>query len=607
MTALPNISRWLSSRVFGPGPRSGVAEHGRAQILFRLLHEQTLRNWRAYLASLVLMVVLASCVTSTAYLIGAVVNATTLAGDFHSVLVVSAVIIAVFLVKGLAQYGQAILLTHAHARTNAFYRHTLFDRLLCENIDFLSREHSSETINRLRVSAEAPARLVDMMICAIGREGLSVIGLSAVMIYRDPLLSLGCMLSVPLLFLLARKSRARLDRITLMSIKAQSGVLEVLQETLHGMLSVKAFGLERLMRDRADREIASARDADEKIAELTWQFTPLIEALSGCVVALIIVYGSYRIISARAAPGDLVSYLTAFLLAYEPVKRLARFPLEIVNALPGLRMLYETLDSEPSEPSDDGKPDLEVRKGRIAFDSVTFGYRPDVPVLRGLSLVAAPGQATALVGRSGSGKSTIFRLLLRLYDCQAGTIMIDGQNIADVSRSSVRRHIAYLGQDAFLFHGTIAENITVGKLGASSDEIFAAARAANADEFIMSFPEGYETHVGENGCALSSGQRQRIAIARAFLKDSPIVLLDEPTASLDTISEREVRRAIAELCKHRTTLIIAHRMHTIIEAAVIYVVEGGEIREAGDHPTLLRNGPAYQALWSELQVQFEDG
>lgn len=601
MTVLHKIGRWLRNRAFKLGPSSDSADQDSA-IFFRLLREQTARNWLTYLVSFILMAVLASCVTLTAYLIGAVVNATTIANDFHRVLVVSAVIIAAFLVKGLAQYGQAIQLTRAHARSTAFYRRVLFDRLLRENIYFLSSEHSSETITRLRLSAEAPAKLVDLTICAVGREGLSIVGLSSVMIYRDPILSLGCVLSVPLLFALARKSRARLDRLTLMSIRAQGGMLGVLQETLNGILSVKAFGLERSMRDRADREIDLVRDADEKIAKLTWQYMPLVEALSGSVVALIILYGSYRILSGGSTPGDLVSYLTAFLLVYEPVKRLTRFPLDVANAMPGLRLLYETLDSEPSEPSDDGKPDLQVREGRIRFDGVTFGYRRNVPVLRGLTLAAAPGQATALVGRSGSGKSTIFRLLLRLHDCQTGMITIDGQDIAGVSRTSVRRHIAYLGQDAFLFHGTVADNIAVGKIGASREEIVAAARAAHAHGFIASFPEGYETRVGENGRALSSGQRQRIAIARAFLKDAPIVLLDEPTASLDTMSEREVQRAIVQLCAHRTVLIIAHRMHTIAGSSAIYVIDNGQVRESGDHAALLRAGQTYQALWSELQV-----
>ncbi len=224
----------------------------------------------------------------------------------------------------------------------------------------------------------------------------------------------------------------------------------------------------------------------------------------------------------------------------------------------------------------------------------------ELNVLRGLSLVAEPKRMTALVGHSGSGKSTLFNLLLRFYDLRNGTITIDGQNLAAVSRSSVRRNMTYLGQDPFLFHGTVGENIAIGRSGASRAEITAAAKAASAHDFITAFPQGYDTPVGEHGRALSSGQRQRIAIARAFLKDAPIVLLDEPTASLDSISEREVQRAVSQLCRQRTTIVIAHRMHTISNASTIYVIDDGKVLEHGDHLQLLREGTAYRTLQAEV-------
>jgi subfamily B ATP-binding cassette protein MsbA len=598
MIAKPRLSPL--PQVFQAGSPSSAESKSNAQILVRLVREQTRRYWKIYVASFALMAVLAACVTTTAYLIGAVVNATTLARDFHSVLLICAAIVAIFLVKGLAQYAQAILLTRTHGRMTASYQSLLFDRLLLESIPHLSSIHSSETMNRLQMSAEAPAKVMDMTICAIGREGLSILGLTAVMVYQDPLLSLGCLLAAPIIFAAARSSRARLDDMTLRSISAHSRTTEMLQETLRGIRLIKTFGLEPSIRERAHRRIDSVREADQKIAQLTWRFIPWVETLSGCIVALIVLYGSYRITSLGATPGELVSFLTAFMLAYEPIKRLARFPVDVTNALAGTRMLYETLGSEPSEPSEDNKPELVVNEGRIILDDVKFSYRDDVAVLRGLSLEAAPREMTALVGHSGSGKSTIINLLLRLYECGAGAIMIDGQNIADVSRNSVRRNIAYLGQDTFLFHGTIGENIAVGRLGATRDRIIAAAQAAHAHDFILGFPRGYDTPVGEHGLALSSGQRQRIAIARAFLKDAPIILLDEPTASLDTISEREVQRAIAQLCKNRTTLVIAHRMHTIVNASAIYVVGEGRVQEAGNHSTLLKGGPIYRELQAEL-------
>jgi ATP-binding cassette, subfamily B, bacterial MsbA len=571
-----------------------------ARTLSRLIGEQTARHWKVYLASFVLMAVLAACVTATAYFIGKVVNATALTKDFHSVIVSCALIIVIFLIKGFSQYAQAVLLTGAHANTTASYQKMLFDRLLHESIDYFSSSHSSDTISRFRVSTEAPAKVIDLTICAVGREGLSVIGLVAVMIYQDPLLSLGCCLSAPVFLAIAKISRGKLGMVTLKSIQAQSLASGFLQETVHGMRMIKAFGLESSIRARAYGRFETVCETDQTIGKLKWRLIPWLEALSGCLVALIILYGSYRIISTGATPGALISFLAAFMLAYEPIKRLTNFPTDVSGALAGARMLYEMLDRLPSEPDDSNRPDLIVHEGRIVVEQVSFAYRRGETVLRELLLTAAAGQLTALVGHSGSGKSTIFSLLLRLYEGYDGRITIDGQDIAEVSRNSVRRNIAYLGQDAFLFYGSIAENIAVGNPRADREEVIAAARAANAHDFIKGFPRGYDTPVGENGLALSAGQRQRISIARAFLKNAPIVLLDEPTTSLDAISEREVQRAIARLCENRTTLVIAHRMHTIVDSSAIYVIGNGKVVESGDHSTLLKSGSTYQSLQAEL-------
>ncbi len=249
-------------------------------------------------------------------------------------------------------------------------------------------------------------------------------------------------------------------------------------------------------------------------------------------------------IETGATPGQFFSFLAAFLLAYEPAKRLARLNLDLNNSLVGVRMLYEVIDSPAGEPNDDDKPPLKLTAARLEFDDVHFAYRADTPVLRGMSFVAERGKVTALVGASGGGKSTVLNLILRFYDVDSGRILIDGQNIAAVSRRSLRQHIAYVGQIVHLFRGTIRDNIALGKLGASEAEIVAAAKAAHAHDFIVGFPAGYDTPVGEHGLQLSGGQRQRIAIARALIKDAPIILLDEATAALDSESERHVQEAV---------------------------------------------------------------
>jgi ATP-binding cassette subfamily B protein len=368
---------------------------------------------------------------------------------------------------------------------------------------------------------------------------------------------------------------------------------------------VKAFTLEDIMRERFDRNVAAVEHEANKMARVANRASPLMETLGGCAIAIAVTYGGYRVIETGATPGQFFSFIAAFLLAYEPAKRLARLNIELNSALVGVRILFELLDSPPSEPPDRDRPGLNVKKARLAFDDVHFAYRSDESVLRGMSFVAEPGKFTALVGPSGGGKSTVFNLLLRFYDAKRGKILIDDQDVTLCSRQSLRQHIAYVGQDVFLFRGTVRENIEFGKPGASEDEIVAAAKAAYVHDFIMSFPRGYESPVGEHGLQLSGGQRQRVAIARALIKNAPIILLDEATAALDSESELQVREAMEHLCQGRTTLVIAHRLHTISHADCIHVVEDGRVVESGRHEELLRTGGRYASFY-RLQLEEQE-
>jgi ATP-binding cassette subfamily B protein len=289
------------------------------------------------------------------------------------------------------------------------------------------------------------------------------------------------------------------------------------------------------------------------------------------------------------------------MLAFEPAKRVARMQIDLTSSLLGVEMLYAFLDEPTQETERGDEPALEIDAGRIEFSDVRFAYRKGEPVLRGLSLVAEPGRTTALVGRSGGGKTTAMNLILRFYEPESGVVAIDGQDIGKVSRASLRRRLAYVSQETFLFKGSVADNIALGRTGAARQEIEAAAKAAHAHDFIMSFAQGYDSPCGEHGMQLSGGQRQRIAIARAFLKDAPIILLDEATSALDSESEHAVQEALGILCAGRTTLVIAHRLTTILNADRICVIDNGEVAEFGRHEALMARRGAYYHLH---QTQF---
>jgi ATP-binding cassette, subfamily B, bacterial MsbA len=565
-------------------------------LISRTIFEHGLPHWRNYAFVIALMTITAGCTAVSAYLFGHVVNATYVSRDFPSLLALCVGTIVVFTVKGFATYGQAVLLTRTAGEITAKNQRRMVDRLLCESLSYFARRHTTEQTARINFSAGAPSNVLNLLVASAARDMLSVVFLGGVIISQDPLMSLMGIAAMVLAAALIRRLRERLATMTREQFAASAGLLETMQEVFHGMRVVKTFVLEDAMRERAARSIEATRRAAAAIALISNSSTPAMETLGGIIIGGVLLYGGYRVIETGATPGTFVSFVTAFLLAYEPAKRLTRFRLDLSGLLVGVGMLYRFLDSPVSEPDDHAKPSLSVGAGRIEFCGVDFAYRPEEHVLVGMSFVAEAGRLTALIGQSGSGKSTVLNLLLRLYEASAGSIRIDGQDIAAVSRESLRRQIAYVPQDVFLFHGSIRDNIAIGRQGASEGEIIAAATAAFAHDFIVGFPNGYETPVGEHGLQLSTGQRQRIAIARALLKDASIILLDEPTAALDAESEREVRSAIARLCAGRTTLVIAHRLNTIIQADCIHLVADGRIVESGRHIDLLRDGRRYREL-----------
>jgi len=571
--------------------------YGAAILIRRLIMEQGAAYWRRYLLAFVLMGVSAGATAGSAYILGQVINQAYVEKNVRGIAILSGVTVLLFMLKGISTYGHTVILSKISNAILANNQRRLFAKLMSESVGFFSERHSSEFLARLTAGAKSITDVLNSLINAIGRDLLLLISLTVVMVMQDPIMSLLGLVVTPPAMLVLRKLVKRIKGLAHNQFTATADILEIMQESLQGIRTVKAFTLEEAMRQRIDASIAAVESNANKMARVSNRSSPLMEMLGGFAVAGGLLYGGYSVIALGATPGQFFSFLTAFLLATEPAKRLVRLNIELNSNLVGARMLLEVVDRPASELSDDDKPPLKLSDARIELRDVSFAYRANEPVLNRMSFVAEPGKVTALVGPSGGGKSTVLALLLRLYEVTKGDILIDGQSISAVSRRSLRQQTAYVGQDVYLFRDTIRENIAFGKGGATEAEIIEAAKAACAHEFIMGFPLGYDTPVGEHGTQLSGGQRQRIAVARALIKNAPIILLDEATAALDSESEKQVQEAIEHLCQNRTTIVIAHRLHTIMNADTILVVEAGEIVERGRHDDLLRRGGRYASFF----------
>jgi ATP-binding cassette subfamily B protein len=374
----------------------------------------------------------------------------------------------------------------------------------------------------------------------------------------------------------------------------------VIQETSTGIRIIKAFALEERMASRMARAVREVEKRSNAISRLEAITSPLMDTLSGFAIAAVVALSAVQIFGLQGTtPGQLMSFVTALLMAYEPAKRLSRMRITIEAGMVGVRMMFGLLDQPETLAEHPNPVTMTKGPGRIVFDRVGFSYGAGRPVINDLSLVFEAGKTTALVGPSGGGKSTILNLILRLYDPHEGTVTIDDLDIRLASFTSLRDKISFVGQDTFLFSASVSDNIRFGSPTASEEEVIAACKAANAHEFIEHLPQGYKTQVGENGAFLSGGQKQRLAIARAILRDAPILLLDEATSALDSKSEALVQEAIQRLTRDRTTVVIAHRLSTVLGADKICVIEAGALAEEGTAKALLARGGVFRGLYDQ--------
>src|SRR5580658_2921623 len=403
-----------------PAPARPADDYSTFVLVRRLLIDEALGYWPRYAIAFVLMGIAAAGTALTAYLLGTMTNEAYVSHNYHGIVVIGLIAMVIFAVKGFATYGSTVTLSSIGNSIIADNQRRLFDKLLREDIGFFADRHSSEFIARLTTGANAVSQVINLLITAIGRDLMSLIGLSIVMVIQDPIMSLGGLIVAPPALLFLRKMIRRVRNIARMQFTGNTRTIETMQEALQGMRMVKAFSLEDEMRRRLATSVTAVEGQANKMARVAYRANPLMETLGGCAIALAMIYGGWRGIQGGGTPGEFVSFLAAFLLAYEPAKRLARLNIDLNNSLVGVRILYEVIDSPPGEPNDDDQPPLALSTARLEFSDVRFAYHAGAPVLRGMSFVAERGKLTALVGASGGGKSTVLNLIMRFYDIDSG-------------------------------------------------------------------------------------------------------------------------------------------------------------------------------------------
>ena len=560
--------------------------------------------WLQLSLAIIFMIIFSLLTSAIAFLVKPALDDIFLQQDATMLKLLPLGLILIFAVKGVSNYFQSYFIGFVGNRIVTDIREEVFNHIQGLSLSFFNAIPSGALTSRVIYDIGMIQRSVSSVIAGLLKEVITALGLIGVLFYRDWQLAIIALVILPLLFFPIIKYSRKLRRF---SKKGQSQVAEIssfLQESFTGIRIIKAFLMENFNRReffRVNEKLFTIRIKRLRVKSLT---APISETFGGIAAAAVIWYGGSQVINGQSTPGNFFSFMTALFMLYGPIRSLNRSNNQVQEALAAGTRVFELLDTEAEIKDLDDAVTLPGFNNSIHYDAVDFAYNQEEEILKKVSLTIRKGETVAIVGRSGSGKTTLVNLLPRFYDVTSGKISIDDYDIRTISQRSLRQQIAIVSQQTILFNDTIRVNISYGRSDVSDDDLFAAAKSANAHNFIKNLPEGYDTIVGENGIRLSGGQQQRLSIARALLKNSPILILDEATSSLDTESEREVQEAITRLMQDRTTLVIAHRLSTITNADRIVTMSNGHIVEIGTHAELLLKDGEYANLY-KLQFSSE--
>ena len=570
------------------------------KILLRLYHSYIKKYFRKLIISLLLSIGVAGCTASIAWLLDPAIEKMFIEQDKSVMLLIPIAIVFAFAGKGLSLYLARVVLIKVGNNIVTTMQKQLASTILKSDIHTLESKHSGQYISHIMFDVGQVNALVSNGVLNLMKDSLTLIVLVGLMFYQNWKLAFFALLMMPLAAFVAKSLGKRIGKATKESIILNASLISYLSEMLKGSRMIKIFQQEKFESDRSSKILTDNMHIRNKVGFIMIRATPIMELLTGFMIAGFIYYSGFMIISGEMGINNFFSFLTAMMLAYQPIRSLATINMMFYQGATGAERVFKVLDTEPDIKEIENHPNLKINTGNIEFKNVSFSYpKTDSEAVKNINISIKGGTTAALVGHSGAGKSTIVNLIPRFYDPKEGSIQIDGQIINEVSLASLRKRISMVSQDIILFDDTVRANIAYAKLNASEEEIKKACDFAAASDFIKDLPKSYETLIGENGIRLSGGQKQRISIARAVLKNSPIILLDEATSSLDSASEEKVQNAIINLTKNKTTLVIAHRLSTIIRADKIFVLNQGKIADFGTHNELLKNSMIYKNLYSK--------
>ena len=569
-------------------------------IIKRLYKDYTSKHLKKIIIAVVFSFLVAGSTSGIAYLLDPAIEKIFIEKDKTLIYLIPILIIVAFFTKGMSLYLAKIIMISVSQELKADVQKDMLKSLISSDTGFIDSAHTGKFISNLTNDVNMLVNLISVALLNVFKDTMSLIGLMAVMFYQNWKLSILAIIMIPLASFVARALAKRMIKATEQSMVQSSIFTTRLVEIFKNHKLIKIFQREDHEKLRSSKDLDGLKDKVIKMMVIFNRNTPIMETLTGIMIAALIFYSGILIENGELKINNFFSFLAAMMLAYQPVKSLAGLNIAINQGITGAKRVLPIVDLVNDVKDDPSLPNINIKNGNITFNEVNFKYGNDEKkVLKSANLNIEGGRMTALVGLSGAGKSTILNLIPRFYDPNSGSIEIDNQSIHKVNLYSLRRNISLVSQETTLFDDTVKNNIAYANLEASDEEIMLAAKNSYADEFIQKLPNGYETIIGENGVRLSGGEKQRLSIARAMLKKSSVILLDEATSSLDSDTEEKIQNAITLLTKNKTTVVIAHRLSTILNANIIYVVKEGKIVTSGSHEELLQNSEIYKNFYEK--------